>query len=176
LDLIGNVRFERGDFMGAAHCFAEEARERESVGEVALASFALGNLAEALFMSGDIIGAARAQGRCLETAVQLGAPREVAYSMHLAGRIAAHHGNWVDAVAFIAAADVQLDALGVTMYPSDRMRADEVLTAARHHLGAEQFDAVRRNGLEQRPEQLIARVIDFLNSNNQPPKEHSNGI
>jgi tetratricopeptide (TPR) repeat protein len=162
LDIAAHVCFERGDFTGAAEYYQAEARLWAELRDEAKAACANGNLAEVLLTAGDVGGATRAQLRCLDAALRLGAQREVAYSLHLAARVATLDTAWTDAAAFVVVGDDQLARIGASMYPTDRLQADHVIASCRTQLGGGRFEEVTRLALGRDLGDVIAEAVAFL--------------
>jgi tetratricopeptide (TPR) repeat protein len=172
LDIAAHVRFERGDIAGAAECYEAEAHLWSQIGEEAKAACAHGSLAEVLLVAGDPHGAARAQSRCLDVALQLGAQREVAYSLHLAARLATLDAAWQQAATFAIVGDEQLARIGASMYPTDRIQADRVISACQSELGDGGFDEVARQAAIRDLGEVIAEAAAFLSTYHHLTKEN----
>jgi hypothetical protein len=172
LDIAAHIRFEHGDLAGAAECYEAEAELWSQIGEQAKAACAHGSLAEVLLTAGDPHGAARAQSRCLTVALQLGAQREVAYSLHLAARLAILDAAWENATTFAVVGDEQLVRMGASMYPTDRAQADRAISACRSELGADGFDEVARRATTRDLGEVIAEAAAFLTAYHHPTKEN----
>lgn len=135
--------------------------ERRSVaisvelGDLEACSIALCNLAEIALRSGDRADAARYQLDALELSLELGATRDVSFAVILAARLAGSFGAWASAIRLQTAADVALAQIGVSLYPSDRMLCDEMLTSAALHLAD---DEVGRS-VEEGTTATIANVV-----------------
>lgn len=172
LDIAAHLRFELGDARGAASLYGEEVVLWNGLGEEGKAAAANASLAESLLTAGDITGAAKAQRACIDAAFHLGAHLEVVYSIHLTARIAALRMRWNEAGALAAIADDQLARLGVSMYPSDRARADLVVAECREALGEQRHADLVARSIHRDLSEVIAEVCAFLDEQEQIP---SNG-
>ena len=86
-NLLGLARTASGDLRGALVAFEQERAEHQAAGHEAFLTGAEGNLAEIALRLGDTVSAARHQRSCLESAIALGQPALVAYSLIVAARL-----------------------------------------------------------------------------------------
>ena len=135
-----------GDFDAAEDAFRHELAVYEQLGDERFEAGAHGNLAEAALRRGDVVTAARHQRACLEQALHLGTPVQVAFSEIVAARIAATNDDWETAARLHGHADGLLDETGAALYDDDRVVSEQMLDRARAQLGDTLFEATRAAG------------------------------
>lgn len=145
-NLLGLARTASGDLRGALVAFEQERAEHQAAGHEAFLTGAEGNLAEIALRLGDTVSAARHQRSCLESAIALGQPALVAYSLIVAARLAGVSGEWPIAARLHAKARAMLDETGQRLYDEDLAAADQLVADARAFLGDEKFTAATVEG------------------------------
>jgi hypothetical protein len=96
----------------------------------------------------------------------------VAYSLHLAARLAILDAAWENATTFAVVGDEQLVRMGASMYPTDRAQADRAISACRSELGADGFDEVARRATTRDLGEVIAEAAALLTAYHHPTKEN----
>lgn len=137
-NLLGIAQFSLGRQEEGLAAFEQELACYEALGTAPHIGSAHGNIAEAAWRMGDVRAAAVHQQACLDGALALGQDVSIAYSLIMAARLAAHSGNWPEAVQLQARAEVILRTAGHQMYDDDRATSSELLRQAQAELGPEQ--------------------------------------
>jgi hypothetical protein len=143
---LGIALLALGDLDGAWDAFTQELEAYRQLGDEVFEASSEGNLAEVALRRGDIPAAARHQRASLALALELGMSVMVGFSLIVAARIATLTGSWSVATRLHAHAELILDKTGIVLYADDRRASDEMLKAAREHLGDSNFSAARSSG------------------------------
>jgi predicted ATPase len=143
---LGIALLALGDLDGAWDAFTQELEVYRQLGDEVFEASSEGNLAEVALRRGDIPAAARHQRASLALALELGMSVMVGFSLIVAARIATLTGSWSVATRLHAHAELILDKTGIVLYADDRRASDEMLKAAREHLGDSNFSAARSSG------------------------------
>ena len=136
--VLGIARSTGGDYHGGVEALGRALTIYEELDSISHIGVAHSNLAEAAWRLGDHRKAARHQRECLATAITIGQPVVIAYSLFMASRLAGSAGNHEDAVLAQACAEVLVRSAGHELYDDDlkanasmRQRAEAELGAAR---------------------------------------------
>ncbi len=145
-NLLGLATSAMGDLDKGAAAFESELAEHRLAGHEAFVAGAAGNLAEIASRRGDDSTAAAYQSQCLESALALGQPVLVAYSLLLASRLAAGTGDWTTSALLAAKGSSMLSEAGQQLYPDDLSAFDALLVRTQQALGDTNFDRSVRDG------------------------------
>jgi tetratricopeptide (TPR) repeat protein len=161
-NLRGIASYRTGDLEGAAAAFDAELAALVELGHEVFVASAHGNCAEIAMQRGRVAEAAAHQLACLEPALALGQPVQLAFSLIVAARLAATQARWPIATRLQAKADAILGEVGHVLYEDDRRLSDQLLADARAKLGPSTFDQERARGLALDPSaagELAAEVL-----------------
>jgi len=161
-NLRGIASYRAGDLDGAADAFDAELAALLELGHEVFVASAHGNCAEIAMQRGRVAEAAAHQLACLEPALALGQPVQLAFSLIVAARLAATQARWPIATRLQAKADAILGEVGHVLYEDDRRLSDQLLADARAKLGPSTFDQERARGLALDPSaagELAAEVL-----------------
>ena len=146
LNLLTLVAAEVGALDDARDA-AEEALELSRVtGTTETQGTLLSNLAEIELRAGHLPAAAQRQLDSLALAVEVGSIQEVSSTLIVAARLASMADDWTAATRLQSFADVLLDQISVSLYPSDRALCDQLLRTAGERLGPSEFAHVVDSG------------------------------
>jgi predicted ATPase/class 3 adenylate cyclase len=147
-NLLATASGASGDLETALDAGRAELELNRKLGYEGYVASAHGNLAETALRLGDMPAAAGHQRACLELAVALGSPVNVAFSLIVAARIAGWQLQWDTAVTIHAKAEEELDKIGLVLYDDDLAESRQLLEVARRELGEKDFESSRNRGLE----------------------------
>lgn len=142
-NLLGTTSAALGDLAAAYEACRRELDLNERLGYEGYVATAHGNLAEVALRLGDMPAAARHQRSSLSLAVAQGTPAPVAFSLIVAARIAGWREDWETAVSLHAAAERQLEEIGLALYDDDQKESEALLSRARDHLSEPAFEEAR---------------------------------
>ena len=167
-NLLGTTSAALGDYETAYDACRRELELNERLGWDGYVATAHGNLAEVALRLGDIPAAARHQRSSLALAVALGTPGPVAFSLIVAARIAGWREEWATAAELHAAAEAQLEEIGLELYTDDRDESDALLARARTALGEAAFGDATARGTGRSLPDAIEAADEVLASTHQP--------
>jgi hypothetical protein len=142
-NLLGTTSAALGDLEAAYEACRRELDLNERLGYEGYVATAHGNLAEVALRLGDMPAAARHQRSSLSLAVAQGTPAPVAFSLIVAARIAGWREDWETAVSLHAAAERQLEEIGLALYEDDQKESEALLSRARENLSEPALDEAR---------------------------------
>ena len=146
LNLLGMAYVELGRFDDARATMQQALALADERADSAMRSGVLSNLAEIELRAGRRASSAGHQLECLDVALQLGSTQDVVYGVIVAARLAVEDGHPGLAARLQSAADATLDAIGLSLYPSDRLLCDELLARSSEQLGESEFERARAAG------------------------------
>lgn len=156
---LGDLAFCGGDLATATAHFEEALALARHAGHGGNLVLALGNLAQAKRLAGDVEGAAARHRESLELAAALGLQEDVLYALARVGGIAVEHRRFARAARLLGAAAVAADALGVALQPAEQAQFDLDVGTTLAALGDHAFEHEWTSG---RALSIDAAVIEAL--------------
>jgi non-specific serine/threonine protein kinase len=157
-NLMGLANSRMGKLEEAASNFENELDEHRRAGNEAFVAGAAGNLAEIALRQGDFARAAQHQRLCLDSALSVGLPVNIAYSLVLAARLASEKTEWELAAQLASKAEAMLSEAAHEMYPDDRREFEQLSSRIRLALAPDQFGKVGKSVRRCAGRGLRARV------------------
>jgi non-specific serine/threonine protein kinase len=159
LNILGDIAFAAGELTRSAACLEEaHALQRElDYGWGIMGS--LWGLANLAFGRGDVAQAMSLYRESLAQAHAHGNARNVAYALPGLAGVAAAWGQPERAARLLGATEAQIEVLGITVFPSDRMVFGRVLAATRAGLPDDALAAAWAAGRALSLDEAVAEAM-----------------
>lgn len=159
LSLLGQMHLERGEWAQARVKLEESVVIQQEVGSRGDSIEPLLGLARAALAQQELVEALRRCQESLSIMVAMGSRLFVPACLEVMGMQLAAQGRAFEAVELWGTAEALREALGAAMHPVERPDYEGAVTAARGHLGEEDFARAWAKGHITSVEQVIATVL-----------------
>ncbi|HET9911998.1 MAG TPA: tetratricopeptide repeat protein [Anaerolineales bacterium] len=160
LPFLADVVLYQGDLQRAQSLYEESAAVMREQRDKIVLAYPLRRMGCIALKSGDYEKAMALCQESLELNLQVGDKRGVVACLAGLAATAVARGQMAEAVRLFAAVQVQLDTLGITLYPADQMEYESNMALVREQLEEVAFNTAWSEGKTMTLEQSIAYTLE----------------
>jgi non-specific serine/threonine protein kinase len=160
LPFLADVLLYQGDLQQAQSLYEESAALMREQSDKIVLAYPLRRMAFIALQEGDYDKATALCRESLKLNLQVGDKRGVVACLVGLAAVAVARGQMAEAVRSFATVQVQLDTLGITLYPADQMEYEHNIALVRERLEQDAFTAAWNEGLAMTLEQVVAYALE----------------